>query len=903
MSHVVRHYLSWLLSAVVLSFVSPLPAAAQVVAPAYAGSYSLQSVGTVPGLPTPYGGVTFLDANTLLIGGAANTPSGRLYTIDVTRDAGGHITGFTGTAAVYGSIGENNDGGVVFGPGGVLFTTRYSQNELGQTRPGSTDEDKVTALTPLGIASSVGGAAFVPAGFPGAGQFKLVSYNASMWYSVPLTPDGSGTYTLGAPSVGINIGGGPEGIAYVPTGSPLFPVPTVLVSEYGLGVIAAYDVDASGDPVTATRRAFVTGLTGAEGAVIDPVSGDFIFSTFGGSNQLVRVGGFVVPAITISGTVRDPANAPLAGVTMTLSGSGTGTTTTAADGTYSFAGLASGGTYTVTPTRTGRAFTPPSLTFSTATSNQTANFVGRLVYSISGQVRDLNDTGVPDVTVTLTGTLNGAVTTDVNGNYVFPALDIGGTYTVTPTRGTFVFNPPSQTFTNLQQDQVAGFFVAEVGTFTRYFAEGASSDFFSTRFALLNATGQPTTATVRFQLPEPQPEVVTTVNLAGLQRVTVDPRLLGLTNAEFATVVESTQPIIADRTMTWNATGYGSHAETSIGRPGLQWYLAEGATIGGFDLFYLIQNATATAAQIEVRYLLPAPAVPIVRTYSVAPRSRFNIWVNLEDPALADAEMSAVVTSLNQVPVIVERAMYRSLGTQQFGAGHESAAVEAPSLQWFFAEGATGGYFDLFFLIANPNAQAATVEGRYLRDDGTVITRTYSVAPNSRFNVWVDHEAAELADTALGATFHVTNGVPVIVERAMWWPGESTTWQEGHNSFGATETGEKWGLAEGEVGGAAGLETYILLANTSSTPGVARVTLTFEDGTPQVTRDVGIGANSRANVPVAIDFPEAVGKRFGAVVESVGATPMQLVVERAMYGNSGGVKWAAGSSALGTKLR
>jgi hypothetical protein len=39
------------------------------------------------------------------------------------------------------------------------------------------------------------------------------------------------------------------------------------------------------------------------------------------------------------------------------------------------------------------------------------------------------------------------------------------------------------------------------------------------------------------------------------------------------------------------------------------------------------------------------------------------------------------------------------------------------------------------------------------------------------------------------------------------------------------------------------------------------------------------------------------------VVESSGPTPMQLVVERAMYSNAGGVSWAAGSSALGTKLR
>ena len=59
----------------------------------------------------------------------------------------------------------------------------------------------------------------------------------------------------------------------------------------------------------------------------------------------------------------------------------------------------------------------------------------------------------------------------------------------------------------------------------------------------------------------------------------MDPELLGLTNAEFSTVIESDQPVIADRTMRWDASGYGSHAETSIGRPLTQWYLAEGATL------------------------------------------------------------------------------------------------------------------------------------------------------------------------------------------------------------------------------------------------------------------------------------------------------------------------------------
>ena len=595
------------------------------------------------------------------------------------------------------------------------------------------------------------------------------------------------------------------------------------------------------------------------------------------------------PPVQITGTVTR-LGAPLAGVTLMLSGSATATTTSAVNGTYSFQGLSTGGGYTVTPQMTGHVFTPAARSFSSMTSSQVADFLAQRVYRISGQVRDLNDTGVAGVTMTLSGATGSTVTTDS-----------GGTYTVTPAKGSFAFTPASQTFPNLQQDEVAAFFVAQVGIFTRYFAEGATSTFFDTRIALLNATGRAATAVVRFQKTDGS-EVVETVNLDPIARTTVDPELLGLTNAEFSTVIESDQPVIADRTMRWDASGYGSHAETSIGRPLTQWYLAEGATLNGFDLFYLVQNPNNSAAHIEVRYLLPAPLTPVVKTHTVAARSRFNIWVNTQDAALASAEVSAVITSTNQVPVIVERAMYRAVGLQTFGAGHEAAGVEAPGLQWYFAEGATGPFLDLFFLIANPTSQAANVTARYLKPDGSVVVKTYQVPENSRFNIWVDYEGAELADTAVATTFEVTNGVGVVIERALWWGGDITQWYEGHNSAGAQATGTKWGLADGEVDASNGTETYILIGNTSLTTGTARVTLVFEDGTQQ-SRDFALPASSRTNVAVSVEFPSAAGKRFGAIVDSIGATPANLVVERAMFNDAGGVTWAAGSNAFGTRLR
>ena len=232
--------------AATIVFATAATAAAQaVVAPAFAGSYTLTDLGSITGLPAQYGGLTFIDNDTILIGGNANTDAGRFYTIDVVRGVGGHITGFTGTAALYGgptgAIGNYNDGGVEFGPGGVLFMAQWNVNRLGQAKPGSTDEDKVTNLGPLGVSgSSISGLRFLPTGFPGAGLLKVVAYSSGNWYTLPYTADGTGTYNFSNATLEVTIPGAPEGIAVVPSGSALFPNPSLLISEYGAGKIAAY---------------------------------------------------------------------------------------------------------------------------------------------------------------------------------------------------------------------------------------------------------------------------------------------------------------------------------------------------------------------------------------------------------------------------------------------------------------------------------------------------------------------------------------------------------------------------------------------------------------------------------------------------------------------------------------
>ena len=445
------------------------------------------------------------------------------------------------------------------------------------------------------------------------------------------------------------------------------------------------------------------------------------------------------------------------------------------------------------------------------------------------------------------------------------------------------------------------------GPATVYLAEGATGDFFDTQIALLNPGNTAAEVTLRYLRASGAP-MTQTLTVPALTRATVWPKQT-LGGAEFSTVVESSAPLVVDRTMRWDPRGYGGHAETAVAGPALTWYFAEGATHSAFDLFYLIQNPNAAPAEVEVRYLRPAPLPPVVKTYTVAAASRATIWVDFQAPELASTDVSAVLRVTNAQPVIVERAMYLSTPGLGFSAGHESAGVTQPATTWFLAEGATGPYFDLFVLLANPQPQAADVRVTYLLPDGTTYTKTLTVAAEARANIWVDYDTPDgttgqpLADTAVSTTVQVTNGVPLIVERAMWWPWDASQWYEAHNSPGATTTGTVWALAEGETGGAAALATYLLIANTSAFAGSATVTLLFEDGT-SARQVYALPPQSRTNVAVGPDFGALVtGKRFGALVESTGPTPAQIVVERAMYWDADGVRWAAGTNALGTRIR
>jgi hypothetical protein len=438
--------------------------------------------------------------------------------------------------------------------------------------------------------------------------------------------------------------------------------------------------------------------------------------------------------------------------------------------------------------------------------------------------------------------------------------------------------------------------------FTRYFAEGADSGFFDTRFALMNP--QAVSAHVRMEFMDELGRLSAKVFvIPPRSRYTVKSKdVESIRYNSFSAKVETDQELVADRLMAWGDGHYGSSAETAVLHPATKWYLAEGATHGRFDLYYLLENANDEIAQVEVRYLRSDGLAPITKSYSVAGHSRFNIHVDTEGPGLDWADISGEVTVKNGVPIIVERAMYITNFGQLYVGGHESAATEAPATEWFMAEGATGSFWKMYILLMNPNSQPAKVRLTYMLEGGQTVEKIHTVPANTRYNITVNGEDERLRNAAMSTRITSLNGVAIVAERTMWWPGGSDTWYEGHNSFGATATGTKWGLAEGEQGGADKNQTYVLVANTSNFTGKVRVTLLFED-LAEVSQELNLAPTSRTNIQFSGSFASISGRRFSTIIESIGDQKAEIVVERAMYSSLDGKLFSSGSNALGTKLR
>jgi CSLREA domain-containing protein len=163
--------------------------------------------------------------------------------------------------------------------------------------------------------------------------------------------------------------------------------------------------------------------------------------------NFVGNGGF-----NISGRITGPSGAALVGIRVTRSGtpSGSGLTViTNTAGYYIFTGVLPG-SYVVAPTEPGYTFTPSSRSVTITNADIIGqNFSGRNGYILQGRVYRKDGTALGGVTLTLSN--SATATTNSSGYYTFYSV-APGSYTLTPSFGTFTFDPVSRSVTVTNAD-------------------------------------------------------------------------------------------------------------------------------------------------------------------------------------------------------------------------------------------------------------------------------------------------------------------------------------------------------------------------------------------------------------------------------------------------------------------
>jgi hypothetical protein len=402
---------------------------------------------------------------------------------------------------------------------------------------------------------------------------------------------------------------------------------------------------------------------------------------------------------------------------------------------------------------------------------------------------------------------------------------------------------------------------------TWYFAEGYTGGGFDEYILIFNPQDQAAPLEVDMMLPDGSVRT-TPFTVGALSRLTLHvDEFTGMQDTNVSVRIRSEQPVVAERSVYFDYNGKtGGHTAVGVTEPSQTWYFAEGYTGGGFDEYILVLNPQPQDAAVSFDYMRPDGSV-YTETYNVGALSRATLNVDAV-PGMDNTNVSVRLRSTQ--PVVAERAMY--FGYNGIDGGHVSTGAAEPANDWYFAEGYTGGGFDEYILVLNPQPQDTVVTFDFLKPDGSVYSQDFPVRALSRATLSVD--AAPGMD-GTDVSVHLHSGQPVVAERAMYFgyqdcPGGSV-------QTGCTTPGILHFLAEGYT--SKSFDTYLLVMNPGDGPLPVVVTFCQPSGN-QVGQPMLIGPHSRSTLKVNL-VPGLDNSEFSIRVDTGGPA----VVERAMYFN------------------
>ena len=326
-----------------------------------------------------------------------------------------------------------------------------------------------------------------------------------------------------------------------------------------------------------------------------------------------------------------------------------------------------------------------------------------------------------------------------------------------------------------------------------YLAEGCTTSNFK-EYALIQNPGDAAARVNAVYMREVGPPISQSYTVDPGSRYTIPVfSVPGIGETGVSVKFSSDQDIIVERAVYFDYQGnVGGHGSVGITEPSNTWYMAEGYTGGTFDTFVLVQNPSGSDATVDFDFMRSDGHIAH-ETRDVDAQSRLTLKVD-DIPGFSDAMVSTQVSS--DTPVIAERAMYFNYNGA--GGGHDSIGVTQGSDFWCLAEGYTGGNFDTYILIMNPNSHSTSVRTTFMRSDGHNASQVDEMLPHSRMTIKVD-DIPQFGDAEVSTQVETLDGSQVIVERAMYFIYEGRI-AGGHDSAGATQASRTWYFAEGYTG-------------------------------------------------------------------------------------------------------
>ena len=417
----------------------------------------------------------------------------------------------------------------------------------------------------------------------------------------------------------------------------------------------------------------------------------------------------------------------------------------------------------------------------------------------------------------------------------------------------------------LSRDPGANTVTAEVASLSRfvvalplenwYIAEGSTAGGFETWICIQNPGDTDTTADITYMTENGEIEGPD-LFIAAHTRQSVNVAETVPDVWSVSTRVTSRSPLVAERSMYFSDRA-GGHSSIGVTDPSKTWYIAEGSTGGSFETWICLQNPGDTDAAVDVSYFTEDGETK-GPDLNIAAHTRQS--VNVADTVPNAWSVSTNVTS--DKPIVAERSTYWNDRT----GGHASIGVTDPSKTWYVAEGSTGGGFETWIFLQNPDDTNATVDITYITGDGEVMGPRLDLKAHTRQSVNVTDS---VPDTWSVSTV-VKSNKPVVVERAMYWNDRIG----GHASIGVTGPSNTWHVAEGSTGG--GFETWILVQNPGDTDATVEFVCMTETGQAP-GRQLYVKAHTRQNVNVANVLPD-----FWSVSTTITSNE-PVIVERAMY--------------------